>query len=51
MHKVVFNDINNAIDSIVNPGGAAYNNSEDDEFDQWKRCEPQGRRSGKMNPD
>ena len=37
--QIIANNINDAIDSIVDLGAAASSNTED-EFEQWKRCEP-----------
>jgi hypothetical protein len=45
--KVVSNRINDAIDSIFDAGGATYNNSEDEEYEQWKRCESRAEKGSK----
>ena len=36
--RVFANDIDDAIDSIIDPAGVGSN--EEDEFERWKRCEP-----------
>ena len=36
--QIIANNIDDAIDSIIDPGAAANSNMED-EFEQWKRCE------------
>ena len=38
--KVVSNNIEDAIESLIDPSGAANSSGEEDEFEQWKRCEP-----------
>jgi hypothetical protein len=38
--KVVSNNIEDAIESFIDPGGAANNGGEEDKFEQWKRCKP-----------
>jgi hypothetical protein len=38
--KVLFNDMNDALDSFIDPSALADNNTEQDEFDRCKRNEP-----------
>jgi hypothetical protein len=37
--RIIANNIDDAIDCIIDPGAASSSNKED-EFEQWKRCEP-----------
>jgi hypothetical protein len=37
---VLSNDIDNAINSLVNPSALADNSTEEDKFNRWKRNEP-----------
>jgi hypothetical protein len=45
--KVLSNDINDAINSLVNPSALADNSTEEDEFDRWKRNEPRTKKGTK----
>jgi hypothetical protein len=37
---VLTSDIDNAIDGLINPSASINNNTDDDEFERWKRSEP-----------
>jgi hypothetical protein len=38
--KVLLNNIDNAIDSLIKPTAAADHEAAEDEYDRWKRSEP-----------
>ena len=38
--KIVMSDMDDAIDSLINPSVSINNTTDDDEFEQWKRSEP-----------
>ena len=37
---VLTSDIDNAINGLINPSASINNNTDDDEFERWKRSEP-----------
>jgi hypothetical protein len=45
--RVITNDLDDAIDSIMNPSARDNVNTEEDEFIRWKRSEPCAGRGAK----